>query len=485
MSNYANKRSGNNKLSKTFKDYLIPIVIVFVILLVIINKLFSTGGNSSSSIQNNSPVEVSFGVPETEAYVIYSGGNKTKLEQNGSIYKTEKLQVANGNLNIKDKSNEFSLNKLGELKYNEDGSYTLYSSDLWVKTQSGVDIEMRYAKVLSKDNSIFSLSQNEVASTIYVVSGIVQVQNLAGKSTSLQKGEKLVIMRNNANDDKSDLALSKEQIDDYTKSDDWFIKNNGLVYLTANDGNQTSSGNTNTGSTNSGTTSQDFGGYISFNNLYDEIELSSNSVDIEGNILSDDVNKIDINGETATIDNTTKTFNLKGFKLNSKTNDLIYRVYDSFNKILYKGVLTVYTNNISSTSSNNSDSNLAQVQNYPISSSPLYQILTPKQNPYTSSEDVIRIEGTVPAGTVAKIIINDFELQKFPKFGSYWSYFANSGFGNLKPGVNIYKIQYFGADGKIIYENNFTIIKEEKVIETSTGTIENTTTVETSTGTAQ
>ena len=110
---------------------------------------------------------------------------------------------------------------------------------------------------------------------------------------------------------------------------------------------------------------------------------------------------------------------------------------------------------------------MAQVENYPITSSPLYQILTPKQNPLTTSDDIVRIEGTVPAGSVEKIIVNDFELKKFPKFGSYWSYFANSDFGNLKEWVNIYKIQYFGSEWKLIYENNFTIIKEAKKVEVS------------------
>jgi hypothetical protein len=33
-------------------------------------------------------------------------------------------------------------------------------------------------------------------------------------------------MRNSANDKNSDLSLSKEQIDDYIKNEDWFIKNN-------------------------------------------------------------------------------------------------------------------------------------------------------------------------------------------------------------------------------------------------------------------
>jgi len=33
-------------------------------------------------------------------------------------------------------------------------------------------------------------------------------------------------MRNSAKDENSDLSLSKEQIDDYIKKDDWFLKNN-------------------------------------------------------------------------------------------------------------------------------------------------------------------------------------------------------------------------------------------------------------------
>jgi hypothetical protein len=33
-------------------------------------------------------------------------------------------------------------------------------------------------------------------------------------------------MRNESNDKNLDLSLKKEEIDDYTKNDDWFIKNN-------------------------------------------------------------------------------------------------------------------------------------------------------------------------------------------------------------------------------------------------------------------
>lgn len=462
--NYTSRRN-NNKILKTFKDYLPPLVIVFIILFLIINNLFSWD-NTWENTQTNSFVEVSMAVPDTEAYIIYSWWNKTKLEGKVSMYKTEKLSVANWSLNIKDKTSDLVLNKLWELRYNEDWWYTLYSSDLWVKTNSWINIEMRYAKVSSNSNGVFSLSQNEVASTIYVVSWIVDVQNLAWKTTTLQKGDKLVIMRNNANDENSDLSLLKEQIDDYIKTDDWFIKNNWSYYLSSTWISTTSSwvlyDSWSVLWTNTDTSS-----YIFFNNLFDEQEVDTNTIDIEWTISSNIVYKIEINGKSVMIDNTSKTFSLKWFKLESRTNDLVYKVYDEWNKLLTKWIITLYSMNNWNTSSSQK-TNLAQVENYPIKSSPLYQILSPKQNPYTTSDDIVRIEWTVPSWTVEKIIVNDFELKKFPKYGSYWSYFANSEFWNLKDWVNIYKIQYFGAEGKLIYENNFTIIKEAKKVEIST-----------------
>ena len=116
-----------------------------------------------------------------------------------------------------------------------------------------------------------------------------------------------------------------------------------------------------------------------------------------------------------------------------------------------------YSKGISSTET---PASLAGVENYSLSKSPLYTIISPKSNPYITTENNVRIEGAVPARTVEKIVINDFQLQKFPKYGTYWYYFANEEFGNLKEGLNIYKIQYFGADNKIIFENTFTIVKE-------------------------
>ncbi len=455
-------RRGNNKIVKNFKDYLVPIFIVFIILIFIFNYIFSSDDQKEVNTSDNSFLNISLNSSQTEAYIEYSWGKKSKIETDVSLYRWEKLQVVSESVKVSWDDINFNLNKLWELSYNEDKSYTLYSSDLWWEARKSVNIEMRYAKVKASSWSVFSLSQNEVASTIYVASWNIEVQNLALKSTILQKGEKIVIMRNSANDKNSDLSLSKEQIDDYIKNEDWFIKNNWAFYLSKSD--EISSQTWLTLSWVSNLTWSSFN-YISFNNIFDEAEVSSDKLDIEWVLLDDVVSTININWKNAEINSQNKTFTLKWLTFSSRINDIVYKVYDSNSKLLYKWVITIYYTKWTSSTTWETTSWLAQVQNYPITTSPLYQIITPKQNPYITTENVVRIEWNAPARTVKKIVVNDFVLQKFPQYWTYWQYFANSEFGNLKPWINIYKIQFFGEWDNIVYETNFTIIKEEPKVE--------------------
>lgn len=453
-----NRKSAHKKIIKTFKDYIVPIFIVFIILIFLLNYIFLSKEISDVNINQENPISIVLNTTETEWYIVYSWWNKVKIETSSwDFFKSEKVEVVKWDINLILPHDWWvlTLNKFWELKYNENWILTLYSSDLWVNSKNNIDIEMRYWKITSNNESVFSLSQNEVASTIYVVSWIVEVKNLAWKSTNLQKWEKIVIMRNNANDENTDISLSKESIDDYIKNDDWFIKNNWNFYL-----NNSTSSVVNTWLTNSWTINQN-NNYITFTSIYDEQELSSDIINIEWNILQDNVYKIELDWKEVVINNENKTFWIKDFKVSQKINDLVYKIYDNQSNLIYKWIITLYYSKWIS-SSNSSSSSLAQVQNYPITTSPLYQIISPKQNPYTTTENVVRIEWTVPVRTVEKIIINDYQLQQFPRNWTYWQYFANSEFGNLKEWVNIYKIQYYWVGDKIIYENNFTIIKEVK-----------------------
>ncbi len=461
------KLANNKKILKTFKDYLVPIIIVFIILIFLLKYIFGGDNTNITNIpDNNASLNVTLSSAQTEAYVEYNGWNRTKIDGEVTLYKSEKLKVASESVKISDDSINLHLNRLWELKYNEDGSYTLYSSDLWWEVKKEINIEMKYATVKVNNGWVFSLSQNEVASTVYVLSGTLEVKNSAGNSTILQKGEKLVIMRNNSNDKNADLSLLKESIDDYIKNEDWFLKNNGNFFLSqpepwlSNTGTTTSTGNV---ATPSGGSQY----YITFNTIFDEAEVSSDKTDISWNIVDDRVITVNINGKNADIDAQNKTFILKEANTSARVNDIVYKLYDTNSTLLYKWILTLHNSKWTSWGNNSSQwGGLAQVQNYPIATSPLYQIITPKQNPYTTTENVVRIEGTIPARTVSKIVINDFQLQKFVANSTYWQYFANSEFGNLKPWVNIYKIQFYGTGDSIVYETNFTIIKEEVKNET-------------------
>jgi hypothetical protein len=457
-----NRRANQNKkILKTFKDYLVPIFFVFIILIFIVHSLFSGDEKIVVDSGDNSFLSLSLSSPQTEAYIEYNGWNKTKLEWEVSLYKSEKLQVVSESVKLSEENASFHLNRLWELRYNEDKSYTLYSSDLWADVKKDVRIEMRYAKVQASSGSVFALSQNEVASTVYVLSGTVEIQNLVGKSTILQKGEKMVIMRNNASDKNSDLALTKESIDEYTKGEEWFVKNNGNYYLSQSDTSaQTLSGTT----TSSGQHISQWE-YITFNRVFDEAEVNTDKIDLEGTIIDERVATINIQGKNAEINIQNKTFAIKELATSARVNDIVYKIYDSSSQLLYKWILTLHNSkwSQSGTTGGTASSGLAWVQNYPISTSPLYQIISPKQNPYTTTENVVRIEGTVPARTITKIFINDFQLQKFVPNSTYWQYFANSEFGNLKSGINIYKIQFYSGEN-IVYEMNYTIIKEEEKI---------------------
>jgi hypothetical protein len=206
---------------------------------------------------------------------------------------------------------------------------------------------------------------------------------------------------------------------------------------------------------------------------------------LEWSILDTIVYKVEIDWQTAKINSEDKTFSLKWLKLKSKVNNIVYRIFDDSNKLIDKWVLTLYNTSWTSSTTTVNENNspwYAWVENYSLSNSPSYKIISPAKNPYTTTENLVKIEWTVPWSTVKKIVINDFQLQKFTPYSTYWSYFANSDFGNLKEWLNIYKIQYYSWDDKLINESTFSIVKEKSVdatiTETTTQTWETTSTWE-------
>jgi len=465
-------RRWQNEVSKSLRDYMAPIIIIWIVLIIVLNFIFSWDENKK--INNSVNTALSVEMKDSSKWeVTFSNGSKKDISswEDFKLSKWEKIWVSEGNILLKDNSwNTFNLSKNWEFAYSNDdknSSYVLYSANLWVKTSSGVNIDMRYANISSKWNSVFNLTQNEIASTIYVVSWNVEVKTLALKQTILTKWEQISIMRTNTNDSTYDLETVKEKID---QTDEWFLFNWWDKKLSSNDNNISSSWIISlnwSGNILSWSELISSNEVISFDNLSDEMIIKDSKLEITWKLLNDNIYKIDINWNIATLDNDEKTFQVD-LNITKKVEDIVYKVYDDTLRVLQKWVITVYYDWWEeNTQNNNSNTPLADVKNYSISKSPLYTIISPTKNPYTTTENVVRLEWRVPAKTVAKIFVNDFQLKKFPAYWSYWYYFANTDFGNLKTGVNMYEIKYFDSEDKILYTNNFVIIKEEPVIQTT------------------
>lgn len=447
-----NKRSGS--LLWTLKDYTVPLVGVFIIILVIYFWFFSTGGWELPNHENQVGIGVELSNSTDEAYIVYSWDFKKKIEANMSLYKWEKILVKDGNVKLV--SNDiwtFNINKIGEFKYNEDASFSLYSSDVWVDSKLPLTVSMRYAMVNIGQNSHVNLTQNEVGSTIYLLDGMVEVKNLGWKSTVLSKWQKIMIASIDTTKTDVDLSLEKVDLDDTFKTSDWYIRNNWDVYLST--GSSWSFLGTGTFSSATwfvATWSTQSKSLISLENLQDEQTFSEPSITINGSYDSDNIANIKLNSTDAIIDKNEKRFSIKDFALINASNELVLKVYDDSNQLLWKYPYTVYLKWAPQ------DKTPFDVKNFSLDATN-FKFISPKSNPYTTSDDVVMIEWMVPARTVSYIEINDFRLWKFPKNGTYWKYFANKQFWNLQDGLNVYEVKYYADDGKILHENAFTIIK--------------------------
>lgn len=435
---------------------MVPII-AGILILILIFSIFSWDDNDSqentaSQIENQIWYELSLDTPTTESYVEYQWGDKSEIEEATTIYKWEKIIIKEGSVSMKfDGVLDLKLNKLGELKIGDDGKLFLYSSDLWVNTQVSQDISMRYANISAWANSTLSFSQNEMWSTIYLLTGFAEVSNLAGESTVLAPGQKISISRLEASKDDLDLQLSKENIDDYFKSTDWFIKNNGSFYL--------SQASVVEDETWTGETSQPASistrGMIVLNDITDESQVSSPSIDITGSYTDEAIVNISANGVEATINQNNKTFKFTGIDTSQKENDIVFKVIDDAGDILEKFVYTLYYNNGSAEATDTSST--FPVQNYAVDATQFQFTAPTTANTYTTTEEFITIRGKVLNENVASVRVNGYQLKSYN--GSTWRYHASTLNNNLAEGSNIYEIKYYDQSGKVIYTNYFTINK--------------------------
>ena len=461
----------NNSIQNTFKDYFVPII-GWVLIIILIYSFFSNTEPQAigSENENRTPTEIVFWDIDTEAFIMYDWDKKEKINETNSIYQGETLIVKTGSVRLNPPDgNKINLNKIAELKLEDNGSYSLYSSDAWFTLASDSSISMRYANIEAPAESVLSLTQNEAGSTIYVLSGSAKVSNLAWVSTLLIKGQKVSVSRLNAANEEIDLAWGKANIDSYFKWSDWFIANEGHITLNKEDVSTTADRSETAGSetTGSGVTANAgpwaTGLYLSFDSLKDEMSVSTSELNISGKILSEDVSSITINNAQANIDSE-KKFTLDKIQLWSSINDIVVKVYDTNKNIIEKKVYSVYSDAdwVSTASATTSTTNTTWNTTTYIADATKFGFTAPSSTGKFSTVWDVTIRWITSADGITRVTVNGTPLSSFN--GSTWRYHAFERFKTLQDGTNQYKIDYYGSDGKIVYTDYYTIVK--KITET-------------------
>lgn len=446
-----------NPFLKTFKDYLVPII-WFVLIVILLFSFFGWNKTPTEVTpqDNRTGIDISLNWEWSEAYVMSAAGDKKEINNLGTLYAWEKIVVRSGvaSINIPEVWN-VELNKIWEMKFDDDGWLSLYSSDLWVDLDAAQRISMRYGSIFAKENSVFSVTQNEAWSTVYMLKWVADVTNLSGKTVVLGKGQKITISRADAAKDDLDLSTLRNDLDDYFKSSEWYIRNNGDFYLNAEDDTGTWSTDEETSSwTTISTSSKQI---LQIEAPLDESTSNFEKIAVTGSFTSDEVDTITVNGISAKIDSEAKTFEIQEFRLSEKENNLVFKAYDGSNDLIEKFVETIYY-------SSAPVAGKFEVQNFSLDASK-FTFIKPTVNPYTTTEDLVTIQWYVPPWIVSSITVNGFKLSSLTPYGSYWRYHANAEFGNLKEGLNVYKVVYFGKEGEVLHTNAFTIIKKAPVVE--------------------
>jgi len=442
-----------NPVTKNIKDYLVPII-GWILMLILLFSIFtgdSTPVNNQS--ENQVWIDVMMDTSNTQSYVIYPWQDKVEITENISLFKWEQLIVKEWSLSLNIPSlGNTRLWKLWEIKYNENGSFTHTSWKVWFNTSWNIDVNSKFASIKMWENTHVSLEQNEMATTIYSLNGIVEVLNLAEQNILLLPGEKISISRLDANDSELDMKSLKTDIDDLFKNDDWYILNNWDKYLNMVESEEDL--NTQTGSKLLSNSTR----VLIFDNIEDEANISSDTLDITGKFGDETIVKITLNGKESKINSENKTFIFEWVDTDSQQNDLVFRAYDDAWDILEKKLITVYYSSAESTSSSNV---FGEAKNYTNVDASQFTFTAPSNfTTYSTKLGEVTIQWKVFNKDVAFVKINGFQLWSYKTSSGTWKYHAFEKFNTLANGTNVYEVKYYDINNKLIYTNNYIIVKK-------------------------
>ncbi|EKE28619.1 MAG: hypothetical protein ACD_3C00037G0010 [uncultured bacterium (gcode 4)] len=459
-------RLRTNEKQSNLSGMFLPLLIALIVIVLIIKAFFWGSSADTNKHLNEWYVTVTPNQEKSEIYIYMSWDSSKQIDWSTKMYPTDaKMEVKSWEAKVTiDNSNlKLFVNKLWELKYDWKNSqwenFTVNNWDIWIETDSMPSKYItRNFSVESNWIWVFSFSQNLMASSIYVLKWEVNVTPTSDKSdvvaTKIWVWQKLTILNTDLTWENFKIEDKIEPIDDIFKESDFFTKHNWLNYLNAN---VTLPDWTWTGSS-AWTGSSVVKGWKNIIITYpeDEATVEWNTVNIEGKISSTNVEKVTLNDKEASLNKEDKTFVAKDFTLDETINNIVYKAYDKDSNMITKWVLTIYT---TSKNKAKADQEKPTVTTYPLSSKD-FQIFLPTENPYKTTDNLVKIAWSINKWAVKFITINDFRLTKFPQYSTNWYYFANKDYGTMNDWINLYTIKYYWKEDELLYTSLFTIVKE-------------------------
>jgi hypothetical protein len=389
-----------------------------------------------------------------------SSSSKNRISQTEKLYATDKsVSVQVGGAKVENTDLSIDLDKTTELTYKSQSSsgYVIAFSKGrgWIATNWGTTrIELKFLTVELDANEVALVEQNNLSSTVYMISWTADIETKIG-TTTLTEGSRIMIAGSDLSNPAWNLSSLIGTIDDTLASQILFVRNNGWTLLKNTSWSLSSSGSDIM--TSSGTDFSTPWKYIEITDPLDGSMIRESTFAVMGNILSTDVKKVTINDVAATISPVNKTFVLQGIPVTWEVINIVYKAYADNDRMVDRWVISVFATKTAVTSSTNT----LIPDNFPISNKD-FPITFPTENPYKTTESLVRVEGSVPANRVWYVMVNDYRLQKFLSWGTKWYYFANTATETMKEGINLYNIRFYSKDNNLLYTQVFTIVKESK-----------------------
>ena len=445
-----NSRSSSRSENSSFLKWIL-VVLGIIGAIFLVGKILGWSSNTENS--------VGLAVSGSGTIVISDkNGDKRDVEWADILSLSDNmLAVLSGTAHLTESGADIWVDKWGEVANRSIDSSRLSFEVInwrsWIEVDKDIAVKMKHIELTIGANDVILIEQQRVYSIVYVLRWDASIIASAGRTYTLTAGSRIMVSQSNLVNPGTSLASLAGVIDDSIQQNPFFIAHDGQALLKANQV-ITSTGNISTGSVFSGSSLGLTGTspkYISISSPLDGSIMTWSSIRIDGIILDTRVRRITINDKEASLTN--NSFSLQWLSLQSDTIDIVYKAYDAWSNILERGVITLYSQN------KKQWTDRLIPTTFPTSDK-VFRIINPLENPYKTTLSNITVSGVVPKNSVEYITVNNFRLKKYIPNSLNWYYYANTAYGTMKEGFNLYEIKFFGSDDTLLSTQLFTIIKE-------------------------